>query len=293
MGVGSLLLLLALAAVGAYTGKRRSKPASASACIALMAGLMWIAVDHVMSTMAVARVASVAWLDAWLINSVFLMIGARIAWSGLIRRLDQARPHLRRVVAAGDARYVEQWLQAVRQPLDDYVITAAYVGDNVAAPAPRNVAAIGDFESLVLMARDQCFDELWLAIPIAKQAEIRRYVTALQHHFVDIRLRSDMQDIPFFNPSARTMAGTTFIDLVASPKHDNDAWPKPIFDRLFALAALLALSPLLLAIALAIKVNSRGPVLFRQKRKGADGRTFTILKFRSMRLHAEAEGTVT
>ena len=58
-------------------------------------------------------------------------------------------------------------------------------------------------------------------------------------------------------------------------------------------AALIGLSPLLIAIAIAVKLSSRGPVLFKQKRKSTDGRIFTIYKFRSMRAHAEAAGVVT
>lgn len=82
--------------------------------------------------------------------------------------------------------------------------------------------------------------------------------------------------------------------------HDLIATPAPpalhikdVFDRLFALAALLLLSPLLLALALAIKATSAGPVLFRQLRLGLDGRPFYVYKFRSMRVHRESDGRVT
>ena len=82
--------------------------------------------------------------------------------------------------------------------------------------------------------------------------------------------------------------------------HDLIATPAPpalhikdVFDRLFALAALLLLSPLLLLLALAIKATSAGPVLFRQLRLGLDGRPFYVYKFRSMRVHRESDGRVT
>ncbi|MDV3206279.1 MAG: exopolysaccharide biosynthesis polyprenyl glycosylphosphotransferase, partial [Rhodococcus ruber] len=66
------------------------------------------------------------------------------------------------------------------------------------------------------------------------------------------------------------------------------AWVvKNIFDRVAALAIVALLAPLLLAIALAIRVTSAGPVLFRQTRVGRDGRTFTMFKFRSMVVDAE------
>ncbi len=59
-------------------------------------------------------------------------------------------------------------------------------------------------------------------------------------------------------------------------------WGKPIFDRIVALLALIALSPVLLAIALAVRLDSPGPIIYRQKRVGQGGRVFTMYKFRTM-----------
>ena len=65
---------------------------------------------------------------------------------------------------------------------------------------------------------------------------------------------------------------------------------KRSFDILFSAAGLLVLSPVLLVLAVAVRVSSRGPVLFRQLRVGKDGRPFYIVKFRSMVAHAENAG---
>ena len=59
------------------------------------------------------------------------------------------------------------------------------------------------------------------------------------------------------------------------------------------IAVLVLLTPLLLAIAIAVKCSSPGPVLFRQRRKGVDGHQFEIFKFRTMRVHKEAPGQLT
>jgi putative colanic acid biosynthesis UDP-glucose lipid carrier transferase len=83
------------------------------------------------------------------------------------------------------------------------------------------------------------------------------------------------------------------INLAASPITDLHVLPKLVFDRLFAAVVLLALSPLLVAIAIAVKLSSPGPVFFKQRRKGLDGNEFEIYKFRSMKVHAETEGKVT
>jgi putative colanic acid biosynthesis UDP-glucose lipid carrier transferase len=67
---------------------------------------------------------------------------------------------------------------------------------------------------------------------------------------------------------------------------------KDLFDKVFAIAALLLLAPLLVAIAIAIKATSPGPILFRQPRLGLNGKHFNVYKFRSMKVHEE-HGTVT
>ncbi len=88
-------------------------------------------------------------------------------------------------------------------------------------------------------------------------------------------------------------AGMVELTRMAEPPALPALLVKEVFDRFFALAVLLMLSPLLLALALAIRLTSEGPVLFRQLRIGRDGRPFHVYKFRSMRLHAEQDGRLT
>jgi lipopolysaccharide/colanic/teichoic acid biosynthesis glycosyltransferase len=65
---------------------------------------------------------------------------------------------------------------------------------------------------------------------------------------------------------------------------------KRLFDVLFSAGTLIVLAPLMLAVALWIKIDSPGPILFRQARVGRGGKLFNILKFRSMRVDAAAQG---
>jgi Undecaprenyl-phosphate glucose phosphotransferase len=117
-------------------------------------------------------------------------------------------------------------------------------------------------------------------------------VKELREDIVNIRFMPDLRSVAMFESSMIDLLGVPAINLVASPLSQTSQLQKEMFDRLFAAAALISLAPLLVAIAIAVKLSSRGPVLFRQKRKGADGRVFTIYKFRSMRLHAETPGAL-
>lgn len=157
----------------------------------------------------------------------------------------------------------------------------------------NRLPVLTDFDELVDKVRAEEIDEVWLALPLSQEHTIYRFVHALRHDFVNLRLIPDTRSISLFNHSMTDVAGLATIDLTTSPLGTLQMWPKLLFDRLFAATALLALSPLLIAIAIAVKATSKGPVFFTQHRKGADGRPFRIYKFRSMGVHRENAGSVT
>jgi putative colanic acid biosynthesis UDP-glucose lipid carrier transferase len=94
------------------------------------------------------------------------------------------------------------------------------------------------------------------------------------------------------NHSVKEMAGLPLLTLSESPLIGNHLLFKAIEDRIIGLIALILLSPLMLIIALLIKLDSPGPVIFRQSRTGWNGKEFHIWKFRSMRLHQANDGEV-
>jgi Undecaprenyl-phosphate glucose phosphotransferase len=140
--------------------------------------------------------------------------------------------------------------------------------------------------------RTQNVHEVWLALPLSQERMILRFVNEFRDDLVNVRFIPDVRSLALFESGVTDLLGVPAINLVASPLSPSAMLQKELFDRVFALAALIAVAPLLVGIALAIKLTSRGPVLFTQRRKGADGRVFTIYKFRSMRLHTEQAGVL-
>ena len=97
----------------------------------------------------------------------------------------------------------------------------------------------------------------------------------------------DIFGVSLVNHSVKEMAGVPLISLSETPLIGGAALAKDVMDKSFAIVALILLSPVMLATAIAIKLTSRGPVLFHQKRHGWDGRILEIYKFRSMKVNAE------
>ena len=95
------------------------------------------------------------------------------------------------------------------------------------------------------------------------------------------------------NHGMSVRVGIPMVDISASPMFGSRKVTKAALDYTVAAVALLLLSPVMLCIALAVKLSSKGPVLFHQKRNGWNGEEITVYKFRSMAMHAEEVGAVT
>jgi Undecaprenyl-phosphate glucose phosphotransferase len=112
---------------------------------------------------------------------------------------------------------------------------------------------------------------------------------AIGDESVTIHVVPDLGRFTSLRGGVEEFEGLPFIHLRESPLYGWNQIAKRIFDAVFSLAVLLLLSPVLLALAAAVKVTSRGPVFYGQERMGLDGQRFRMLKLRTMRVDAERE----
>jgi exopolysaccharide biosynthesis polyprenyl glycosylphosphotransferase len=112
----------------------------------------------------------------------------------------------------------------------------------------------------------------------------------LSQTIVDVRLVADVPALSALSLTSNTVHGMTFIGLRESTYHGVNVWVKRAMDVLLSAVGLVLLSPVLLLIALLVKLTSRGPVFYRQERCSLNGESFSMLKFRTMRADAELNG---
>jgi putative colanic acid biosynthesis UDP-glucose lipid carrier transferase len=136
-------------------------------------------------------------------------------------------------------------------------------------------------------------DEIWLALPLRAEKRMQEILQLLRHSTVKIRLVPDIFGFRLLNHSISEVAGVPVLDLRASPMEGANRLIKAVEDRVLAFVILVLISPLLVIIALGVKFSSPGPVLFKQKRHGWDGKPITVYKFRTMEVHEEKDGQVT
>lgn len=166
--------------------------------------------------------------------------------------------------------------------------------DQVGQRVTDGVHVIGTVDNLEKILREQVVDELLVAMPMGMIEGVEKYIAIAEEMGVAVRMIPDWQlhnlmtKPVIANIHFEEYFGIPSMAFSTSPGKNGELFLKAVFDYLAALTLLIALSPLLLAVAIAIKLSSPGPILFRQIRSGLNGRRFTVYKFRTMVADAEA-----
>jgi Undecaprenyl-phosphate glucose phosphotransferase len=138
----------------------------------------------------------------------------------------------------------------------------------------------------VLAARR--IDQVFITLPLEAHKKILALLDLMARECVEIKLVPDILQYATIKAALEDVDGTPVINLSQMPLQGWGTMMKRGMDLAIALAALIVLLPLFPFLALAIWIEDHGPIFYRQERMGLDGRSFMILKFRSMRVNAEA-----
>ncbi|WP_233828405.1 undecaprenyl-phosphate glucose phosphotransferase [Paraburkholderia sp. ZP32-5] len=235
------------------------------------------------------------WFSYWTAVTGGMLIAYRLITHAVLARARGAGMNLHQVAIVGSGSQCDAIIRRIEAtPTAGFRATAVYnTKSELSGVADPRVPVFDSVDAFAEYIRTNDVHELWLMLSLSEEPLICSLIGEFRDDLVNIRFMPDVRSHALFEGSGVVdLLGVPAINLVASPLSANAMLKKEIFDRLFAATALCALAPLLLAISIAVKLSSRGPVLFKQKRKGADGRVFTIYKFRSMRVHTEAKGTL-
>ncbi len=233
------------------------------------------------------------WFMRWMYLSGLGLVICRIIERSLCLRREEQGAHTLAVAIVGSGAYCDHLLRKVETtPYSIYSVSTIFDTGTGTAMAPDVVPAFRDRERFAEYVRRYRVAEVWLALPLSEANTMREFINLFRNDLVNIRFVPDVTGLALFEGELVNLDGTFAINLVGSPFSSGALVSKDIFDRVFALLALVALSPIFLIVALAVKLSSPGPVLFTQRRSGANGKVFNIYKFRSMRVHAETNGVV-
>ncbi|KEQ15492.1 hypothetical protein GZ77_02325 [Endozoicomonas montiporae] len=140
---------------------------------------------------------------------------------------------------------------------------------------------------------DHDFDECWICLPLKDSSVIEELLFTLRFYTMDIRYMPGLRDIELLNHRITPIAGFYSLDLSCSPLNEWTSAVKRIEDVLVSMIAIILLFPIMVPVALIVKLTSNGPIFFKQKRLGVNGKNINVYKFRTMHVHSEDQGVVT
>jgi Undecaprenyl-phosphate glucose phosphotransferase len=222
----------------------------------------------------------------WLF-SILSVSFARNVFRETLRVARRRGYNLRYAVVVGGGELAAAVVARLQARPDVGVKVLGVVGDKT--EATRSVPRLGSYADLRSVLDARQVDQVILAIPHEDHDQLPGLLDVVGDEPVAIHVVPDLFRFASLRGGVEEFDGIPFIHLRESPLHGWSRLAKRLFDVVFSVGVLVALSPLLLLVAAAVKLSSPGPVLYRQERMGLDGRRFTMLKFRTMAADAEEE----
>jgi exopolysaccharide biosynthesis polyprenyl glycosylphosphotransferase len=220
------------------------------------------------------------WLGAGAgLATVGLLVWRSFAHSIYLAARDRLAPENRVIIVGANeagARLASE-LRATHHVL-------GFVDNGVDQAVESSLQTLGAINELEHLVHAHGATLIVVALPSDRQEQVRRVISRGFRRRVTIRIAPDLAAPLHGRVDVEEVAGRPYIGFTPMAKV---SWLKRGVDLVFGTLILIGLSPLLAAIALAIKLDSPGPVLYRQERVGRDGRRFMMYKFRSM--HQDAE----
>ena len=159
--------------------------------------------------------------------------------------------------------------------------------------APSGFALIDKLAALPQYAKENNIQQIYLSLPMASQPRILQVLDDLKDTTASIYFVPDMFVTDLIQGRSGSVCGMPVIAVCETPFRGSDGAAKRFSDIVLSLLILLLVSPVLLAVAIAIKLRSPGPVIFKQRRYGLDGKEILVYKFRSMTVTEDGKSTYT
>ncbi|XKH59405.1 undecaprenyl-phosphate glucose phosphotransferase [Halomonas sediminis] len=285
---GALITLLILPTLGVYRSWRGRMRGQLMVRLLggffLVGALVTLALFLTQRGLAFSRL----WLMTWMFIAALGCILIRLVAYPILNRLRASGRNRCTLLLVGDAHScATAWRQLNRVPTAGFEVERVLlIGEDTAnelAEIPHETYQTGD-----PITHNQ--QEVWICLPLSHGKHVNQILQALDQTTGNVRYMPDLRDFRLINHDISQVADLFLLDLSCSPISGTRGLLKWLEDKLVAAVILLLISPLMLALALGVKLTSPGPIFYRQERVGINGRPFMMLKFRSMPVDVEKNG---
>src|SRR6266550_8248413 len=225
------------------------------------------------------------WLAAFFFAGLAALMAERLFLRALVRGWARDGRLDRRTIVVGSDENGEKLVEALKDQCDSDIEILGVFDDRNDSRAFDTCAGspkLGKVDDVVDFARRTRVDLVLFALPISAETRILEMLKKLWVLPVDIRLSAHTNKLRFRPRSYSYLGKVPTLDVFEAPITDWDQVMKSLFDRVVGALLLLLALPAMGLVALAIKLDSKGPVLFRQKRFGFNNERIDVFKFRSL-----------
>jgi len=216
----------------------------------------------------------------------------RLSVRGLARMLRRHGRNLRHAAIIGSGRTAQRLLQALRRNRWTGIEVAYFVDDPGGPATVHGIPVRGPLSKLSAIVDQHPVDAIFIALATQQANHVEEILDALTLSMADVRIVPDTNPTYAMRPNVSNLDGVPILSLRQTPLYGWNAISKRIFDLVVGSLCLLVAAVPMAVIAVLIKLGSRGPALYHQRRMGLDGQEFIMLKFRTMRVDAERDGPV-
>ena len=224
------------------------------------------------------------WFLLWFGSAYLGLILSRITLRILLHTLRNRGFNQRHIVLVGSG--------ALNQHVSKKLRSSSWMGLKIAGyfsatDDDQQLNYLGNLNSVASYVEQHDIDQVWVTLPLTKMESIEKLSRKLHSVAVDVMLIPDIASLRLLNYSITQLDGIPIINMSVSPMSSANVVVKWLEDKILASLILILISPLMLVIAIAIKLSSSGPVLYKQERISWNGKSFNMLKFRTMPINTD------
>ncbi len=231
-------------------------------------------------------------IGVFFVTGSVVLCGSRVVLRTALRAMRRGGRNLRHVLVVGTGPLARLLIDKIRHHDDFGLVVEGLVS---AEPMPagtmaHGVPVVGSVADLPRVAEERGIEILYLALAREEWQAEEQALAALADSTAAVRLVPDLTRAFRLNPSVEDFDGMPVVLVTESPEQGWNAVVKRAFDLACSAVGLLVAAIPMGVIALLVRLDSPGPIFYAQERVGMNGRRFRMLKFRSMRVDAEAGG---
>jgi Undecaprenyl-phosphate glucose phosphotransferase len=224
-------------------------------------------------------------MAVWAGLSIWSILGLRVVTARIIARLTQSGRLVRRAVVVGGGEEGEAVIRALSGDGAGHLNILGVFDDRARSrktSTPSGIAQLGTFEDLADFCQNEAVELLIVTVPLRAEERLLQILQRLFALRVDVRVSALGSKIRFNSDAYQYIGKVPVLAVMDKPLTDWDRLAKSVEDRVIGLALLVLLAPIMALVALAVRLDSKGPILFKQKRFGFDNDLIEVYKFRSM-----------